>query len=173
MYIYCERVVPFGITCTCGLQWSCSSYNPVNMRQQTRSFPCTDGSTVLSHNGPTRAYSDTGSSLHLIFTPHARLYPTVVAIPSVGESGTGANAKFKKLNGVHLLACRLFSYSVHHAVSSPRDCVLAVAAMPPAFHAPPELRRICKVVGNLGSYALQNLFPCIRKASHPERMGLI
>ena len=65
--ITCERVVPFGITCTCGLQWSCSSYNPVNMRQQTRSFPCTDGSTVLSHNGPTRAYSDTGSSLHPIF----------------------------------------------------------------------------------------------------------
>ena len=65
--ITCERVVPFGITCTCGLQWSCSSFNPVNMRQQTRSFPCTDGSTVLSHNGPTRAYSDTGSSLHPIF----------------------------------------------------------------------------------------------------------
>ena len=47
-----------------------------------------------------------------------------------------------------------------------------MAAMPPAFHAPSELRRICKVF-YLGSYALQNMFPCIRKASHPECIGFI
>jgi hypothetical protein len=109
--------------------------------------------------------------LHSNHTPHARHPLVVVDLPPTRVPSTGASARLK----FGICICSPANYSqlcVYNAVSSLRDCVLTVVDIPPVFRAPFELRRICKV-SYLGSYALENFIPCIRKTSYPESIGFI
>ena len=97
IYKYCECLTYHSMTCNRGLQWFQWTQSPSSAKQRPNLFSserrrdlsrpgggseAVKGVTIASY----RCQLSPTSQSH----PHARLYPTVVAVPSVGESSTGA-----------------------------------------------------------------------------------